>query len=503
MAEFSCRKGRIVMDKSNRDGGIGFIGFSTSIFDKYASAEDLRVEIMQFENYDAEAKVGNKIMKYPENEYVHFIDDNAVTQYERIGSTMDEYGSTFQLSLSLEGKYKLFSGEIGSVYKCSEKTSRSTQFHSTDYLQKSGVFQFAPLDYEDLFKNEAKYGVSLNSKFKSDLEGALEPQSFFKRYGTHWIRQIVLGGRANLTYFSNTYSGTTETDLSVYSTQAYNALAFSISSKQNTEWEEINKKEYKNTSHKFSAKGGRPEYIVADPAKWRESVNEYPSVVSFGDSSEEVMVPLWAFLEEGSRKAEFEKAYETLCIEHHLCPEPLGEVEVYSYPNYSGLEVKFPLGNYDNLESTPMKSNNVDSVKVPDGLVVTAWSHPNYKQVRFGPFRGPIQIPSVYGTNDWDSMKVEYTDDVEPFVEIFAYPNFDYSKKCTTLEAGNYPNLHDLNVNDWNNEIDSIIIPKGLKVTAWSHPNYEEKCYGPYYGPQKIPLVEGQNDWDSIKIERI
>ena len=60
-----------------------------------------------------------------------------------------------------------------------------------------------------------------------------------------------------------------------------------------------------------------------------------------------------------------------------------------------------------------------------------------------------------------------------------------------------------LNTENWKNEIDSIKIPKGLKVTGWSYPDYQGTKYGPYQGPSDILRVKDQNDWDSMKIERI
>ncbi len=491
------------MNNKNRPDSMEFIGYSTSIFDKYASAEDLRVKIISFNNYDAKADIGNKVFSYPENMYFDFIKANSMLQYDRMGNTLDEYGSTFQFDLSVNGTYKLFSAELDIAYKCNEKTSRSTRFSSSDYIQKLGVFQFRPLDYQDLYNNEKKYGVEFSPEFRSDLEGNLAPDQFMKRYGTHWIRQTILGGRSNLTYISEEYSTVTEKQLQSCSREAFNTLALSISSKQNTNWEKLNKHDKENTSHKFTAKGGNPELIFGDPAKWRDSIDDNPSVVSFGNSSEEVLVPLWQFLEDGPRKESLQKAYDLLCVKHHLCPKPLGEAKVYSHPYYSGLEFKFHLGKTPNLNETPIKSNNIDSITIPEGLVVTAWSHPNYDKVRFGPYRGPLKIPTVYGQNDWDSMKIDYTDDIEPFVEIFSYPNFDYSKMCTTLNAGEYPDLRSVNLQNWQNEIDSIKIPAGLKVTAWSHRDYSNTKYGPFNGPINIKKVDGQNDWDSMKIEKI
>ena len=175
-------------------------------------------------------------------------------------------------------------------------------------------------------------------------------------------------------------------------------------------------------------------------------------------------------------------------------------VEVWTSPNFRDRSEKFKLGEYKDLKNW---QNQIDSIKIPAGVVVTAWSHPNFKQKKYGPYRGQKDIPKVYGQNDWDSMKVELSKDVPPFVEIFAWPEHPYDKKCASVFEGNYPKLDSLNTENWKNEIDSIKIPKELKVTGWSYPDYQGTKYGPYQGPSDILRVKDQNDWDSMKIERI
>lgn len=84
-------------------------------------------------------------------------------------------------------------------------------------------------------------------------------------------------------------------------------------------------------------------------------------------------------------------------------------------------------------------------------------------------------------------------------VSIYTHPDFNGSQ--SKLRLGDYSNLnkhHD----GWANNIDSIKISANTIVTAWSHPNFSGKQYGPYIGPKNIPLVDGPNDWDSVKVER-
>lgn len=488
---------------------MSFIGNGYEIFEgKYASPGNIKAPVFNWDSFKTKKEEIDGIMyEYPDCDWIrlHNMGQHTVA-CNRSGMTLNSYGSSFQQSLSVKGKYKLFSGEVSSTFSKTKSELRSNDFASSDYLMEFAAIQMLnPALGEPNWINTEEAKTILSNEFREDLlNEKISPDTLFMKYGTHWISHIVYGGRANLTYSSSIYSSESKDMLQVDATVAYDALVTSISAHSNTEWEKVVSSKSENYSFHCESIGGEAGLIINSPEDWIKTVKDNPAVISFGTPSDsDAMWPIWCFLpSEDPRRKAIEGNYEKWLAKNQV-PAAIGEVTVFNYPNFSGRQMSLFVGDYSELNDLGNWSNDIDSIIIPEGLTVTAWSYPNFSQVKYGPYKGPLKINQVYGINDWDSMKIEYSENVAPFVEIFSWPNFDYSNMCASMFEADYRNLSNFNLQNWMNDIDSIIIPEGLKVTAWSYPDFKEKQFGPYVGPKKIPVVDGQNDWDSMKIEKI
>jgi hypothetical protein len=153
----------------------------------------------------------------------------------------------------------------------------------------------------------------------------------------------------------------------------------------------------------------------------------------------------------------------------------------------------------------PNWTNNVDSAIIPEGLTLMAWEYSHFRGRIWGPYAGPQKIKRVDGMNDWDSVKIFKAEAVPLFIRVYQYPDFDTRSKYGALFVGRYPNLNDTNdtrIMVGSNDIDSVDIPRGLTVVAYSHPNFQGTTYGPFRGPARLRQVPGMNDWDSVVVER-
>ena len=83
-------------------------------------------------------------------------------------------------------------------------------------------------------------------------------------------------------------------------------------------------------------------------------------------------------------------------------------VTIYEDRDFKKQSATLGVGNYPDLDKGLSRKwrNDVDSIKIPAGLVVTAWEDRDYKKKRYGPFVGPLDLREVPGRNDWDSMKI-------------------------------------------------------------------------------------------------
>lgn len=471
------------------------LGKSLNIFAAgYVETEDLKVQIFKFPGTTS-FSVGQVDVTAPQKAWggldiLQFTQDNDEKGEGRSGETLDKYGSSFMSKSSLSGAYKLFSGSVSTEFSKSESQTRQTRFASHDYCRELGTFDIDIREYPKWYeKNKSQF---LDSRFVHHLNG-MDPSEFFRTYGTHWLRKISMGGRYLITTYAEYVKTITETQLKIAAEASYGAF---VQANTENKWKGTEAHKSQDIHWSYRAIGGNLALANNKVDDWRASITTSPTVIRYDE-----VVPLWYFLEHGStRFNEMEKAFEELRANYRL-PRPIFPVEVWNYPNYSGRSAKFQLGEYTDLDLTDIKRNEIDSIKIPDGVVVTAWSYPGFSQKKYGPYRGPIEIPQVCGINNWDSMKIELSEDVPPFVEIFSYPGYRYDENCASVFVGEYPDLVSLNTENWRNAIDSIKIPEGLKVTAWSHPHYQQTQYGPYTSDQT--LVAGQNDWDSMKVEKI
>lgn len=479
---------------------LSFIGYSTSIFDEYASANDLRTQIMRFTDDKEPVDVGNVVYNCPNCTYLRYIPDNTVLQYDRSGESLNEYGRSFQSNLKVKSNVKLFPAELGLNALKDSAQKRSTKFYSKDYVQKLGTFMFTGINFEKVYKNPEAFGIQFDPCFKDDLDGDMTPSDFFDMYGTHWIRQIIVGGRTNLTFMSKEDTLHSSVNLASKANAAFEVLAENVEAGVDNSWKQNMVDKDEKVSFRLTAKGGNTYLAGTNPKEWKESVLNDPTVVSFGSSSEHVLVPLWEFLPKGSRRSELEQAFEKLCTRYRF-DKAVEPVKFFAYPNFSGLECELQIGEYNDLSTCKINDNNIDSLIVPEDVVVTAWIDKDFKKKRFGPYKGPMNISKVYGQNKWSSLKIELDSEVDPFVELFAFKNFDHTRKCTSVFAGDYSELRELNLEDWHNNIESIKVPKGLELFAWSDKSYEGTMYGPF-SDQELVLTDkdGRNLWSSMKI---
>ena len=162
-------------------------------------------------------------------------------------------------------------------------------------------------------------------------------------------------------------------------------------------------------------------------------------------------------------------------------------------PSYSSVLHRLNLISGQNWE------NDVESVSIPNGLKVYAWNSYNK---RYGPFVGPMRIENVCGKNEWTEIRIQMTsqspDDMMWFCE-----SESLGGQCGTMSPGCYNNLNNVNGCDYDNWISSIKLPPGMRVTAWAESDYKGQRFGPYIGPATINKIDGDNTWESLKIDHV
>ena len=246
--------------------------------------------------------------------------------------------------------------------------------------------------------------------------------------------------------------------------------------------------------------GGNSVTAADDPKAWKKSVRKDPALISYGEGT---LIPLWHFLEGGSQRDALQAEYDKI-LRKRVAPAALDlePVRIYHYPNYSVEMQEVGLGKYEKLAKVGTGwTDKLDSIKIPEGFTVTAWDADDYKGRKYGPYPGPLSIPKVYAWDAWSSMKVEFSEDVDPVAQFFTAPNMDYGHRCVTVEAEDYPDLSNLNTENFLNSFQSLRVPNGLEVTTYTGKNYTGSS-DRFYGPVDVPSLPRLRDIESLKVRK-
>ncbi len=484
------------------------LGWSYDIFGNYASPMACKRKIVDVSILEThEATIGNVNYDIPTSSLVSVHRLEEVVGFNHEGESLYQYGSSLKNNLGLSGGFKLFKASTELTFGRENESFASHRFSATDYIHRLGDFRLQ-IDNPATWMQSPEGHRLITENFREDLMN-MDPVRFYETYGTFFVKAITVGGRCNLTYSASKNSEVTKQSLRSKSNASFSLLKlFSAEGGYDRQWQETIRNENQETKFHFYAIGGQAEQIGRDPANWRVTVRGNPVVVELNPGTDAVIplydfVPYWINDISRRRFIELKETFKQLMDQNRI-PRIYDPVTVYEYPYFSGAQKELHIGEYSHLNNligtNRHWANDIDSVQIPDGVVVTAWEYPEFARRKYGPFRGPKSIHEVIGQNNWDSIKVQESKDVPPFVEIFAYGNCDYSRKCTVLFEGEYPRLTNINTDNWANEVDSIIIPDGFTVMAWEYPDYTGIMWGPFIGPKRINSVPGINNWDSIKI---
>ncbi len=170
-------------------------------------------------------------------------------------------------------------------------------------------------------------------------------------------------------------------------------------------------------------------------------------------------------------------------------------VKIYADANYQGNSQNLEIGSY-NINQLTIGNDQLSSIKVPKGFVVTLYSDANFSGKTM-----PVTQDTPYVGNQFNdtisSIKVEFIGSDDNVVKI--YTDANYQGKSQDLKAGNY-NISQLNIG--NDQLSSIKVPKGFVVTLYADANFTGKTMKV---TQDTPYVGNEfNDMtSSIKVEPI
>jgi hypothetical protein len=120
------------------------------------------------------------------------------------GKTMTEYTKNLSFHAGLEANFPGFSASASADYSSFQKENLSNAFTRIAYIVNLFTISLPPV-------NQVR--PPLKTWFVNDLKDK-DPIELYKEYGTHLLRSLVIGGRAEFLASTDTLSYSSETSLS-------------------------------------------------------------------------------------------------------------------------------------------------------------------------------------------------------------------------------------------------------------------------------------------------
>jgi len=286
--------------------GLAEIGRGYDIFGLYADPESIKSQKL-FDFGDADEEVLYDSSTYLKYGTVVFRELRRGHIDVVHGETIEDYSSSFSSKTKLSGSYAFFNAQLGVDFKEALERHREHVFTTVN-----GHFAHWLLALPE----SSKLIPMLNESARNDLN-TMEPEKLFDKYGTHFVAEIVVGGRSK--YSCATEKSKFESKFSIeFIAEASYRSSWSISGKEDAKYQSDISNFRENSHIVVDTIGGDPEYahniVEGSYDKWLKSTKNNPVWFDFG--TERPLRPLWELCSSVDRQKKLESAYPQYAIDH-------------------------------------------------------------------------------------------------------------------------------------------------------------------------------------------
>ncbi|RDU24987.1 beta/gamma crystallin-related protein [Anaerosacchariphilus polymeriproducens] len=181
---------------------------------------------------------------------------------------------------------------------------------------------------------------------------------------------------------------------------------------------------------------------------------------------EELLVTLYEHIDFKGRSKVIENSTSSLEDFSNLTSSVIVEPAVTLYKDhyYNGNSKKLKAGRYPMFEQLGIGGDTLSSLKVPHGLMITIYEHPNFQ----GKSKSFTE-DSVYVGDEFNDVTSSVI--IEPVVTI--YKDSQYRGNSQVLKVGHYAHSNEIGIG--NDVLSSIEVPYGMKVTLYEHGGFKGK----------------------------
>jgi len=277
--------------------GTDSIGMGYDVFGGFvASPRSTTAQLFELGSHeDFEISEGSYVK--PKTVHVQTLQEGGIVRTE--GKTSSEYQADRAAKAGLTGSYGFFSGSLDAEFTSNERRCVSYNFVSqTDRFHK----YLLSLPADDAL------AALVRADVRTDLDG-LPPERLFKRYGTHFLRSLIIGATSVYSSATNTSEYSSRISAKVALELQYKVLTNSLSGKLSDE-EKQAVSQINSSSHlEIFVQGGSAEFaseiLEGRYEPWVQSIGKNMAFVGLNTNS---LQPIWALCA-GRRREELASAY--------------------------------------------------------------------------------------------------------------------------------------------------------------------------------------------------
>ena len=277
--------------RSAGDGKLDLLGYGYDATKEFANANSARAKVIDVDRIKREApgRIEDGIID---------IQRTSITS----GSNYEEYNKNLSVKVKATAKFLLFSATLKGSFSQEELSSDLYSYASVDLkIQRRRLTIY--MDKDELC---TKY---LTSTFVQDCR-KLNAEQLVNRYGTHVLKNIVLGGRLSALYRSKVSSGSkkrvVEAGVSVGVSKIFNIEVDGAQSSSEANKNSEESLRYftvgGSSSNALVGKIGPKENIVIDIIPWQNSVTLKNAQLI--DIDEDGLIPLYELIPDSRKRNE-------------------------------------------------------------------------------------------------------------------------------------------------------------------------------------------------------
>lgn len=286
--------------------GLDTLGFGYDVRGQYANSLELKLPIIAVGPATNQTTVNNTVYLVPDNVTLNEHSVNYSTYEQVTGTTLEQYSSSLNSTTKIAGNYQFFSGSLQVDFTKDDMKNSEYEFstiRNTIELWSLNLPDANTLTLIDT-ANQDLNGKDSNGNY------TMSGIDVLNKYGSHYVWQAVVGGRADYSSETDKMTFDQSYNLGVVAEMSYKNAIGSITAQEQASYGAQIQNFDASSSTVIHTQGGDPTLgsKIANGGfdEWAASVNSQPQLMDFTPNS---LVPIWTLCTDPARQQELSDAF--------------------------------------------------------------------------------------------------------------------------------------------------------------------------------------------------